>query len=67
MGIFSTKHSGSLTWESIESKGEGNKPNYCARTKVFGGWLVSSQVELSGRFIFLPDPNHEWELDPIEK
>ena len=37
---------------------------YTVRTKVFGGWLVSNQVEkkgnISNSLIFLADRDHEW-------
>ena len=66
MGIFSKKHEGSLLWQSIKTEGEGHKPSYCARAKVFGGWLVTSQIEFSGNLVFIPDPNHEWKLDKLK-
>lgn len=48
----STKQKFSRSWETINST--------LYRLKVFGGWVV----EIVGTSItFVPDPNHEWELE----
>ena len=37
------------------------------RAKVFGGWIVKSifyiGYDIGVSMTFVPDPNHEWELD----
>ena len=43
--------------------------DFRVRAKVFGGWIVetilrnTNQEELSVAICFVPDPNHEWELN----
>ena len=35
------------------------------RAKVIGGWIVHSVVgnsEIGTSMVFVPDPNHEWEI-----
>lgn len=43
----------------------------CHRLKIFGGWIVETMVdgerEWSISTIFIPDPNHEWKLEPKEE
>lgn len=44
-----------------------------SRAKVFGGWLVynytystvmkNESIHCSESMVFIPDPNHEWEID----
>lgn len=70
MGLFSSdkgKFTGKLTWEAIKNVGDSIKPQYMARTKVFGGWLVETQnwSVQNGGLTFIPDPNHEWKLEEI--
>ena len=63
MGLFSSKeYAGTLIWEELDNRGDG-RPQYVARAKVFGGWLISSisNASIGGSGItFIPDPNHEW-------
>ena len=63
MGLFSSReYAGTLVWEELDNVGDG-RPQYVARAKVFGGWLISSiaNASLGGSGIaFIPDPNHEW-------
>ena len=39
----------------------------CARLKVIGGWLVVAWVNAKERLpeslVFIPDPEHDWELE----
>jgi len=32
------------------------------RSKVFGGWVLTSSGEYSESMVFISDPNHEWEV-----
>lgn len=66
MGLFSKSHTGAITWESIKTKGEGG-PQYTYRAKVHGGWLVETQnyTGQCGGLTFVPDPTHEWKLEPL--
>lgn len=63
MGLFSsTDYAGTLHWEKIDNKGDG-RPQYVARAKVIGGWLISSiaNAAVGGSSItFMPDPEHKW-------
>lgn len=56
-------------WELIQPK-DFNYPN--SRVKVIGGWLVNcyyqfahypDQFGLTMTTTFVPDPNHEWEIE----
>ncbi len=64
--IFSKKHEGSLLWQPIKTEGKSHKPSYCAREKIFNGWLATSQIEFSGNLVFVPGLNHEWKLDKLK-
>ena len=54
---------------------EWEKITVCVgRLKVFGGWLVNSSrweitssIYASQTMCFVPDPNHEWELEEERK
>ena len=64
--MFTVKNiSGLLVWEEIKTKSRGPQNTY--RAKVHGGWLVETQnsAASSGGLTFVPDPNHEWQLDPV--
>ena len=67
MGLFSREYVGSLDWEAIKSKGEG-RPQNTHRARVHGGWLVETQNHFgqSGGLAFVPDPEHEWRLRPVD-
>jgi hypothetical protein len=67
MGIFSKDPVGSLEWEFIKTAKKGCGPQYLYRAKVIGGWLLESENYTAslGGLTFLPDPNHEWQLDPV--
>lgn len=63
MGFFSSGNSNSplLVWEELKNDGG---PRYSYRSKVPGGWLLST-CESTGDGIgsgvtFIPDPNHDW-------
>ena len=53
-------------WEELD--------NYTERLKVIGGWIIKSENSLyengkwalSESMVFVPDPNHEWEIDTLE-
>jgi hypothetical protein len=63
-----------MNWESIETS-----DGYLERLKVFGGWLVRSSNAVyhdrGGNYpvnlchesrvalVFVPDPNHEWQIN----
>lgn len=58
-------------WETIHSnhnKNIGGSVTY--RAKVIGGWIISNDVytddsnkrNITTSMIFVPDPNHEWEI-----
>ena len=50
-----------LQWEQIkvERRFYGTT---VLRAPVFGGWLVSTQISDGNGLTFIPDPNHEWEV-----
>lgn len=50
-------------WEKLQD----NANSTIVRAKVYGGWIVNSFTEspskkVSEAMVFVPDPNHEWEL-----
>ncbi len=49
-------------WEDITDDPRAG----CSRLKIFGGWLVVSWSANSEHenLIFIPDPKHEWVLEP---
>ena len=47
----------SREWEAINKKGGA------FRLKVHGGWIFTDGYEGSIMCCFVPDPNHEWELE----
>lgn len=67
MGMFSRESVGAITWEHIKAKGSNGGPQYTYRAKVIGGWLVETQnyTGQCGGLTFVPDPNHEWQLEGI--
>jgi len=51
-------------WEQIHVS---NFQRITERAKVFGGWIVCDWTAVSGHsgtqsMVFVPDPNHEWEI-----
>ncbi len=69
MGLFSSKSkskskndnikSPTLVWESLTNYGG---PRRAIRTKIIGGWLLST---CEGSLTFIPDPNHDWDGNSI--
>ena len=49
-------------WETINEDKEAGS----TRLKIHGGWLVVSWCKngSSEPLIFIPDPAHQWELEP---
>ena len=50
-------------WQLIH----GDNCTYTHRAKVIGGWIINQStiggyVALSESMVFIPDPNHEWEI-----
>ena len=63
-------------WESISTKLNDVGSGGASRVKVIGGWIVLNETVLalpattnmikmscSQSMIFIPDPNHEWEIE----
>lgn len=50
-------------WECVWEKNEYFDYEEIARAKIFGGWLVTYRVDSKCTMVFVPDPNHEWEID----
>lgn len=47
-------------WEILKL----NLPCVTSRAKVIGGWIVSDYVaDGPAGMVFIPDPNHDWEID----
>jgi len=48
-------------WEDITDDEHAG----CSRLKIYGGWLVVAWASSSGHgnILFIPDPNHEWDLE----
>jgi hypothetical protein len=68
MGFF-TSDDFNLEWEELRAKNTlGPRNTY--RTKIPGGWLVSTKEYdsdgVGGGITFVPDPNHEWDGDSLE-
>ncbi|MDR9768112.1 hypothetical protein RJP56_18790 [Shewanella baltica] len=63
MGLFSsgTSNSPVLNWEALKNNGGLGSSKYTYRTKVLGGWLISSFVSEGMGLTFIPDPKHEWD------
>ena len=59
-----------FSWEEIDRGDRDYEPDHSCRTKVIGGWIVYTKIteylgdagSLSTSMVFIPDPNHEWEL-----
>ena len=34
------------------------------RARIFGGWLILHDTGYQVPPIFIPDPNHQWKLEP---
>lgn len=55
-------------WENVKSLCLQNNGTATIRAKVFGGWMVrhlsydNTHQQQSESSIFVPDPNHEWEV-----
>lgn len=43
-------------WEKIEID--------AWRAKVVGGWVLQTINNQSESMVFIPDPNHEWRIEP---
>lgn len=54
-------------WEIIHEFMSGDLAEETRRSKVLGGWLVDNYVralnKISMNTIFIPDPNHDWEIE----
>lgn len=56
-------------WESIFEFSSSVATRFSGRAKVKGGWIVhdfirnDKSMEMTGSMVFVPDPNHEWEID----
>jgi hypothetical protein len=50
-----------IHWEQVQSDLGGA----CFRAKVPNGWLVMIDPGDGISITFVPDPKHEWELDPV--
>lgn len=48
-------------WEEV-----GSYP-YFFRLQVHGGWLVAAEFHDDTTICFVPDPNHEWNLEENPK
>lgn len=52
-------------WEILECNEK--RSIRTARAKVYGGWIVNSCVDKEAlcceSMVFIPDPNHEWEIE----
>jgi hypothetical protein len=69
-----------FVWEKISSTRAESGCDVTIRSKVMGGWLVRSiadkalcvsktgdiSIANSQSMVFVPDPNHEWEIEVIE-
>ena len=68
MGFF-TSDDFNLEWEALEAK-DYRGPKFTYRTKITGGWLVSTQDSDSegdgGGITFVPDPSHEWDGNSLD-
>lgn len=54
-------------WECFDQGISSHEPEETSRAKVFGGWLVYAREFHEDGYractmVFVPDPNHEWEL-----
>lgn len=57
-------------WLRIHKIGTADEQNITLRAKVIGGWIVKSvyvkklkfKEKRSESLVFVPDPNHEWEI-----
>lgn len=54
-----------LQWERIEGGFFSSREVY--RAKVPGGWLVACHINLGGGVTFVPDPDHEWNVEAKQK
>lgn len=60
-------------WETLNSYNGNSEGESIRRVKVFGGWivrnntisyrLIGQQTTLSESMVFVPDPNHDWEVE----
>ena len=58
--MIKTKKFFPRVWETVDDDGVN-------RLKIYGGWLVwSSYAEGSESMTFISDPEHKWELVPVE-
>ena len=69
MGFFNSgpEPVGGISWETIKNNSK-HGPGDTFRAKVIGGWLVGSYdwAQAVGGLTFIPDPNHKWQLEPID-
>lgn len=54
-------------WEGVTQCAHRNSYECTDRMRVPGGWIVREQSggenEISVALCFVPDPNHEWEIE----
>lgn len=58
------KFEGTVEFKSIKNIGKTG-PGIISRAEVKGGWLVYTSGADGNGLAFVPDPNHEWKLDPL--
>ena len=70
MSLFTKKYAGAQEWEHIKNKGENIFSPKMYRSKVPGGWLITTGITTGFsdvRLTFMPDPEHEWELKKLSE
>ena len=57
-----------LNWKILEETWNGQKGarGYTMRSKIPGGWLVTTQAGEGGGVAFVPDPNHDWDGNSLD-
>lgn len=53
-------------WELLEENvrnPNGGRTPHTYRSKIIGGWLVKHTTDQGISLVFVPDPEHEWNIE----